>query len=586
MNQDTREKFSIILGIHGNYFNPTANGYESSVSVIKNGTIISAISEERLSRKKVDGCFPYLALRENLNVCGLTIADIDVVALASLHPTDDMARYFRSVISTFFDTGVFLRKKFNLFGWGWIYNSIKTPKEFFFEYEGKKIPIRFIDHHLSHAAGAYYCSPFDEALVVTLDGGGNGLDGSVYFGNGTTLNKIFEVPHFQSPGTMYSAITNDLGFKRHRHEGKITGLAAYGIPDIKKMRLKSLIKYSQTKHRFVSKRIAKQHSNINARSDYFFPLLEKFSKENLSATVQKIFEDETLAFIRDAYHEGKKKGLVSKNICVAGGCFANVKLNQRILEMGLFQNIFVFPAMGDEGLSAGAGLMVYYQNTVTDNKKNSILQDVYLGGKFTEQQIESALKEFSLKYQRYDDIETETGKLLAEGKIVGRFNGAMEYGPRALGNRSIIAAPFDASINDWLNKKLKRTEFMPFAPSMLFEHVDEFLEGYSSLHKTADFMTITYSIKPGMKDKICAAVHVDNTARPQVVRKEINPSYHKIISVFNSLTGCPVVLNTSFNIHEEPIVYTPQDAIRGFLDAQLDYLSIGNFLASYFENKK
>ena len=168
--------------------------------------------------------------------------------------------------------------------------------------------------------------------------------------------------------------------------------------------------------------------------------------------------------------------------------------------------------------------------------------------------------------------------LLAQSKIIGRFNGAMEYGPRALGNRSIIGAPFDHGINDWLNKKLRRTEFMPFAPSMLYEYANDYLVGYHSSHKAAEFMTVTYDIKPGMKEKIPAVVHVDNTARPQIVKKEINPSFHKIISEFHKHSGCSVVLNTSFNIHEEPIVYSPKDAIRGFLDSQLDYLAVGKYL--------
>jgi carbamoyltransferase len=246
--------------------------------------------------------------------------------------------------------------------------------------------------------------------------------------------------------------------------------------------------------------------------------------------------------------------------------------------MGLFDNVFIFPAMGDGGLSAGAALYYYYQNFSRSDKKMSELEHVYLGGAFSEIEMETALKERNLTYAKFENIEEEVGRLLARGKVVGRFNGAMEYGPRALGNRSILAAPFDPGINDWLNKKLKRTEFMPFAPSLTEEAAGKYLVGYRSEHKAAEFMTITYDINPDLREKIPAVVHVDNTARPQVVKKEVNESYYKIIKSFEKYTGVPVILNTSFNIHEEPIVYTPNEAIKGFLEAKLDYLAMGPFL--------
>lgn len=570
----------IILGIHGDYYNPNRVVFESNAAVIKDGKIISAISEERLSRVKLDGRFPWLAIQECLRVAGIEFEDVDRVAFSTLDNRTNTLRYLKSTWSTFLDTGIFVRNKSkiksNSVG---LLNSLIKGNSRHFQLEGssKSLPIQFIDHHYAHAAGAYYCSPFDDALVITLDGGGNGLDGGAYTAKGTSIERFLDIPHFQSPGTMYSAITHDLGYKRHRHEGKITGLAAYGDPDLKKLGLQDLIRYDNKKHRFISKAIANHHQDLQTNSDYFHPLLEQHSREDLSAAVQHMFEEVIVDFVRDAHEQAAKRGFRSKNVCVAGGCFANVKMNQRILEAGLFDNIFVYPAMGDGGLGSGAALLDYYTHS-NDSKEKARVKHVYLGGSFSDTEMEKAIQDAKLEYSRPESIEAEVAKLLADGKVIARFNGAMEYGPRALGNRSIIGAPFDASINDWLNKKLNRTEFMPFAPSILQERSADYVKGYEDAHVTTDFMTITYDIKEGLKEKIPAVVHIDNTARPQVVRKETNPSYHEIIRLFEERTGVPVVLNTSFNIHEEPIVYTPADAIRGFLGAQLDYLALGPFL--------
>lgn len=572
-----------ILGIHGNFLNKEWVN-ESSVSLVVDGKLVACVAEERISRVKVDGSFPAKAISNVLEIAGLKIEDIDSVAITSLHPTQTNKRYLKSAISTYFDTGVFLGKKIKQFGWNYIYNALKAPKNIVGKVEGKEFQLQHFDHHLCHAAGAYYCSPFDKALVITLDGGGDGLDGGAYIGDGSKLERFIDIPHFQSPGTMYSAITHDLGFKRHRHEGKITGLAAFGNPDIKKIGLENLIKYNKNKHRFISKGIALHHKDLLGKSPYFGPLLDKVSKEDLAAVTQEIFEKEVLAFVKDAYEVAQTKGYKFNKICLAGGCFANVKLNQRIFQLGFFDDIYVFPAMGDDGLSAGAALLEYYKKNPSSAKSKSNQEHVYLGAKFSDEQIKTALESFKLKYERFDDIEVKVAELLAKSKVVARYNSNMEYGPRALGNRSVIAAAFDKSINDWLNKKFKRTEFMPFAPSMIVETANEYLENYNG-EIAADFMTITYDIKKGMAEKIPAVVHVDNTARPQIVRKETNPSYHKIISEFHKLTGIGVVLNTSFNMHEEPIVYTPEDAIRGYIDAQLDFLAIGNYLVDFNDIK-
>jgi carbamoyltransferase len=573
-----------ILGIHGDIFNKDRLVFESNAAIVVDGKVKAAVSEERLSRAKMDGRYPFLSIPDVLQTAGCSLSDVDDIVISGLKPSDTIKSYAASTVSTFMDTGVLVS------------NPQKAAKHIkglfrFLSGSGKsnttsgKIPGAesyakgpvFLDHHLSHAAGAYYASPFDDALIITLDGGGDGLDGTAYIGKGNKLERIIAVPHFQSPGTMYSAITYDMGFIRHRHEGKITGLAALGIPSKERLGLENLMRYSKSKHRFISRAVARHARDLNTVSDYFGPLLKTNSRADLAATVQNIFEDVILEFAMDAYSVAKKQGFTSKNICLAGGCFANVRLNQKLLELPVFDNIYIFPAMGDGGLAAGAAIQHYY-NTGNRERNVSKLEHVYLGRDFSDAQMEQALKNANLAYTKPAEPEKEVARLLADEKVVGRFNGAMEYGPRALGNRSILGAPFDKTINDWLNKKLHRTEFMPFAPSMTVEAAPDYLKGYRDDHIAADFMTLTYDILPGQAEKIPAVVHVDNTARPQVVRKEINPSFHKIIDEFGKITGIPVVLNTSFNIHEEPIVYTPEDAIRGFLDAKLDYFSMGPFL--------
>ena len=567
-----------ILGINGD-LNSTVN--EASASLVVEGKVVAAVAEERMTRIKMDGCFPVHAIREVLRIAGIGIQDVDKVALSSLHPAATNRKYLYAALSTFFDTGIFLHKKIKSFTWNYLYNSIKTPTIQKTIIEGKTFEVFYNDHHKCHAAGAYYCSPFDDALIITLDGGGDGLDGSVYSGRESSLELLFEIPHFQSPGTMYSALTHDLGFKRHRHEGKITGLAAYGNPDIERLGLDNLLRYNYKKHRFISKHIANHHRNLISNSNYFYPLIKSVGKEDLAAATQFLFEREILNFVKDACAVAKLKGLASRNVCLAGGCFANVKMNQLILEMKEFDNVYVFPAMGDDGLSTGAGLLTYYEVEKPANKRASILNNVYLGADFSDDEIRNALAEFNIPNKYCDNIEKLIAQKLSEKKVVCRFNGRMEYGPRALGNRSVIAAPFDKTINTWLNKQFQRTEFMPFAPSMIEEYAGEYLENYHSNHAAPDFMTITYKIRKEIASKIPAVVHIDETARPQIVKKKVNPSYHRIIEEFYKITGVAVVLNTSYNMHEEPIVYTPADAIRSFLESKLDFLAIGNFWVEF-----
>jgi carbamoyltransferase len=257
-----------------------------------------------------------------------------------------------------------------------------------------------------------------------------------------------------------------------------------------------------------------------------------------------------------------------------------VKVNQRVRELDCVDDVYVHPNMGDGGLAMGAAYAVWSDRVhrAGEVPLPRFLPTVYLGPSYSDAQIESALKKSGLAYEKHADIENRVAELIRQDRIVGRFNGRMEYGPRALGNRSILASATDKRINDWLNKRLKRTEFMPFAPSILEEDAADFFLGWSSQHTPARFMAMTYDM-PNEKAALVPAVsHVDLTARPQVVRKKDNPSYYRIIERYKALTGLPVIINTSFNMHEEPIVCTPEDAIRSLVDGSVDVLAIGNYI--------
>ena len=300
---------------------------------------------------------------------------------------------------------------------------------------------------------------------------------------------------------------------------------------------------------------------------------KNFSREDVSAFAQDNLEELAVDLVTNTINNEK-----NVNICLSGGTFANVRVNQKILEIDNVKNIFVQQGMGDGGLAVGAALWIY-KNKNKDWKPR-FKKTVYLGLGFSDDKIKKTLSsEKKIMFNHHQKIEKEIALAISKNKIIGRFNGPMEWGPRALGNRSILASPSDASINSTLNERLSRTEFMPFAPIIMEEYASEFFSGYDKSHIASRFMTITYDVFKEKHSIIPAVVHVDGTARPQVVRREDNISLHTILNEYYKLTGVPVLINTSFNIHGEPIVYTPKDAIRSFKKKAVDILAIGNYLA-------
>ena len=549
----------IILGIH--------DGHDAGASLIKDGKIIAAINEERLNRTKLYLGIPQQAIDKVLQIANIEKNKIDAIALSGTSGLmanigwenisfkkkiyQNLANYTPFPASMHFAN---LQRK--------IFNNFRDKKSLHYVKSlGFDCELKYFDHHKCHAATAYYTSGKNECLVFTSDGSGDGLSASVYHCKDGVMNLIKEIPTFHSLGYFYAYVTMIFGFKMFKHEGKVTGL--FGDPNKC---------YSVFEKCFTFENGAlKNNLGLIGRNafEYLQRELKNFSREDIAAAVQKRLEDVMTKFV--AYYVNKLK---INDVALAGGVFANVKLNQKILELPEVNSVFIYPNMGDGGLASGAAFNYYsLKKTLLPYR----LENVYFGPEYSNDEIAQSMKIEGVKGEYIKDPEKYAAELLANKKVVGHFDGRMEYGPRALGNRSIIADPTDKSINDWLNKRMRRSEFMPFAPSILKERAHEFFENFDKGNYPAEFMTITFNCKDIIK-KAEAVVHVDNTARPQAVTKESNPRYYNILKHYEKLTGLPIVVNTSFNMHEEPIVCNPVDAIKSLKQGCVDYLIMGNWL--------
>jgi carbamoyltransferase len=578
----------IVLGI--------IDSKPSSAAILKDGQIISAIAEERLCRMKMASGMPRQAIQQVMLDAGITARDIDLVAVAqkvsvfepepipwngwfdnnhagkprpfekisgALAPVAGYIPFAQKAHHQIKD--VISRKRLS-----------QIPEFLEKEYE-ITAPVKYYDHHYCHATSAYYTSNYDKALVITLDGGGDGLSGSVYQGENGRLTRLSAVDSFNSLGNFYSYITHLSGFKAESHEGKITGLAALGKPayiDI----LREFVSYKEPGqiqyavpmyHRSALKQIASR-------------LPENFDKADLAASVQLLLEEIGIQFIQ---YWLQKTGF--RSIAVAGGVFSNVKFNQRVHELPEVDNFFVHPAMDDSGLAVGGAFAALANESGIDPKSLSQhLTNVYFGTSYEDDEIRKSIDAFGFEATHESNITDVIAKLLADGHVVARFTGRMEYGPRALGHRSILYQTTDPSINDWLNAHLLRTEFMPFAPATIQEYADDCFDGLDGARDSARYMTITFNCTEKMRTQSPGVVHVDGTARPQILDPETAPDFHKIGVAYHKLTGIPSLINTSFNMHGEPIVCTPEDALRSFNEGKLDYLAIGNWLVVNPEVKK
>lgn len=548
--------------------------HESSVGVVIDGKLVAAAAEERFSRIKNDGGFPHRALEFAMRRAGITAADVDHVAYAALpfakERFRDVVGYGRNIAYEATGSGDVVSKLCHVLNytrgivlhnewptWGKTERRIKQSLD---QHDlGHKLV--FVDHHRAHVASAYYTSGLDRCLAVSLDGYGSGQAGSFYLAEKGKLSLLAAIPYPHSLGTFYRRVTQALGFKPNRHEGKIVGLAAFGDPE--KLHDQILARFDLSDD---------DHYRFKAAQDPFFErkLTEKYDPADIAAAYQRVLEEVATHYIA----RWVRRTGVRAVVC-AGGVFANVKMNQRVMEIPEVEQLFVFPAMGDGGVGVGAALAL--QSDLVGLAPDR-LPDVYLGPSYSAQEIEAALAGSGLPFRRSRDPEREIAQHLAANRVVARFNGAMEFGPRALGNRSILYPAQDPEVNKWLNHRLQRTEFMPFAPITLAQEADALYEGIERVRMAAEFMTVTTNCTPRMRKESPAAVHVDGTARPQLVRPEVNPSVHRILTCYQELTGVPTLINTSYNMHEEPIVCSPEDAIRAYNDSKLDVLAIGEFI--------
>ncbi len=548
---------------------------DSGIAYSENGRLIFALNEERLTRKKTQGGHPKKAIdyfvnnfpQEAKNIDRIVVAGILTPTLATRFSSklEKMDKYEKKEdsFSRFLIDFIEYRLKLNsrIKPNSKVASVIEKVSEKLIrrrlpEPLGNK-PISFIEHHPAHAGTAFHCSGFSEALVATFDGFGDGYSGKLFSVREGKFETLFSADSLDSFGLFYSMITELCGYKKHRHEGKITGLAAFG--DSKMVDEKFPFKLtSDMKLKYTGAHGAKGLKKLKKK-------LSLHSVEDIAAWLQKNTEKYICRIISHYLKETKHE-----NVCLAGGVFANVKLNQRIHELEEVRRIYIYPAMSDSGLSHGAILSLA--------EKGNVLKNVFKGPRYDDKSVEKALQKSDMKYERCQNIEMEIAEIIAEGNIVARFNGKMEYGPRALGNRSILVQATNPKINDILNKKLNRTEFMPFAPAIIDKFADKCVKNLSGAEFTSKFMNISFNVTEYMIDKCPAAVHVDKTARPQIVSEEDNRSFYEVLDNYYELTGIPAIINTSFNAHGEPIVMTPDQAIASFLDSDLDYLAINNFL--------
>ncbi|MGB1992010.1 MAG: carbamoyltransferase [Candidatus Poseidoniaceae archaeon] len=574
--------------------------HDAGVCLMDENGIIAAIDEERISRKKRDGNFPILAFEAALSKGDLTAQEITDVAFVDRRTPWQTFQVWKYTIAAFFQARV--RPWRYLWYWTRLMLQFKRvpPKDV----KAKKI--RFYEHHLCHAASAYYPGPFKDATIVTLDGMGDfSIGGMVAKGASGQLKVLRRSNGYFSPGHFYMILTEYLGFVPGKHEGKITGLAAYGDPKVAYHTMEKIIQYRKGKLDFIAPMVAKEFFSVirsapRTRTKQWYSqeqweevvcgneivpeeentliefrkLWSNYSKEDIAAAGQARFEDVILAYIKDAV---KLTGC--SDLVVAGGCFANVKLNQKIRELPEISGLYVHPNMSDGGLATGAALLHLHDINKNKMYEHKPWNHVYLGPDFSEHTIEEELKASGLQYSKSNRIPQVAGDALSKGEVVAWFQGAMEYGPRALGHRSLLAAATDAHLPDRLNQKLGRTEFMPFAPIVLVEHARDWFEDWETDHVSSRYMTVTYDVVQDRREFIPAVVHVDGTARPQVLEKDINPLLHATLSHYYAITGIPLVVNTSFNMHEEPIVCSPYDAIQTFKNGAADMLIIGPFVA-------
>ena len=585
-----------ILGISAYY-------HDSAAAVLVDGNIISAAQEERFSRRKHDPRFPEQAIRFCLDQAGLSISDLDAVTYYEkplltferlletyIGASPRGGRSFVAAMQTWLKEKLFLKRT--------IQQKLQTMAG-----DGQAIPpLLFSEHHLSHAAAAFFPSPFASSAVLCMDGVGEWATTSAWMGTGNEIKPIWELSFPHSLGLLYSAFTFYCGFKVNSGEYKLMGLAPYGEPKYVETIKNNLIDIKNDGTFRLNLKFFKFHRGFRMTSQRFHALFGQPPRDpesdlkpfhmDLAASIQVVTEDIVLALARSLHEETG-----AKNLCLAGGVALNCVANGRLLREGPFDNIWIQPASGDAGSALGAALVTWHQHfnqTRTPNSRDA-MHGTYLGPAFSNQDICSYLESQNIPFQSQNDEQlfNSVATLLDEGKVVGWFNGRMEFGPRSLGARSILGDPRNQDMQSVMNLKIKyRESFRPFAPAVLADHVQNQFE----LDQSSPYMLIVAPVKKELctpmtqeqdqlfgidklnvpRSSLPAVTHVDYSARVQTVHAETNPRFHGLLSAFHARTGCPTLVNTSFNVRGEPIVCTPEDAYRCFMRTEMDVLVLEN----------
>ena len=587
-----------VLGISAFY-------HDSAAAIILDGKISAAAQEERFTRIKHDASYPKNAINYVLKEVNLKLNEVDHVVFYE-KPFLKFERLLETYIgfspSGFksFSMSMPLWLSEKLFQKKMLFDALKKQDNNFNDIK----KINFSEHHLSHAASAFFSSPYDEAIILTLDGVGEWATTTISLGKHNKINILKEIHFPHSLGLLYSAFTYFLGFKVNSGEYKVMGLAPYGEPRFKDIILDNLIDVKEDGSFKLNMNYFNYATGLTMTNNKFAKQfnMERREPENelsqihmdIAASIQAVTEEIILKITRFLFKEFK-----IPNLCMAGGVALNCVANGKILKDGLFKNIWIQPASGDAGGALGAAQAFYYQEL--DNKreilKTDLMKGSYLGPQFSDDQVENELKNCGANYKKLnlDQIIKDTANALSEEKAVGWFQGRMEFGPRSLGNRSIIADPRSDKMQKNLNLKVKfRESFRPFAPAVLFEKVSEWFE----INVESPYMLLVADIKKSKQiqmtnkqkklfglDKlnvkrsgIPSVTHVDYSARIQTVHKETNPIFHKLIEEFEKITKYPVLVNTSFNVRGEPIVCTVTDAFNCFMGTDLDVLVCNNFI--------
>lgn len=561
MRRIGRAALTTILGI--NFFS-----HDTAACLLVDGEPRLLVEQERLNRDQHTKRFPGWAIDVCLRDAGISMSDVDAVAVAQ-RPLSDLARGARDAVARgapkrlaaqcFTDSRLLARVQYLRRHW---------------RYRG---PVHAVGHHQAHAAGAFYASPFDEAAILTIDRGGDFVSTTLGAGRGAEIETFLEIPNPQSLGELYTAVTVHLGFRPGSDEGKVMGLAPYGTPELAPA-LRELVELRRDGTFHIDLDWfgwQKEGHPVGPRFvERFGPAREPESEitqrdKDLAWAVQDILEEAAVHIGRELR---RRSG--SSNVCVSGGVALNSVMNRRLLVDGGFDDIFVQPAASDAGNALGAALWAWHQ--VMQEPRKWVMDHAYLGVGLKDREADAAFRAKGVRCRLVDDPAAEAARLIADGKVVGWFQGRAEVGPRALGNRSILADPRRPDMRDIVNHRVKRREwFRPFAPSVLAEHASDWFEDY---HPNP-FMLLVQPVKAGREDQVPSITHVDGTARLQTVTREANPLYYSLIDAFHDLTGVPMVLNTSFNVRGEPMVHRPSEAIDDFLNSEMDAVVIGNRLA-------